>query len=56
MTREVLAPLAKHLDVQSFVFTVSSVGRSKLGGTEFEILATVDRSTLPAQILCYREP
>ncbi len=56
MTREVLAPLAKHLDVQSFVFTVSSVGRSSTGGTECEILATVDRSTLPAQILSYREP
>ncbi|MSR28534.1 MAG: hypothetical protein EXS03_03030 [Phycisphaerales bacterium] len=56
MSRDVLAPLAKHLDVQSFVFTVSSVGRSKMSGAECEILATVDRSTLPAQIMNYREP
>lgn len=56
MTRDVLASLAKHLDVQSFVFTVSSVGRAKSNATECEILATVDRSTLPAQIMSYREP
>ncbi len=56
MSRDVLAPLAKHLDVQSYVFTVSSLGRSKTSGTECEIVATVDRSTLPAQIMSYREP
>ena len=56
MSREVLAPLSKHLDTQSYVFTIASLGRSKMTGAECEIVATVDRSTLPAQILQYREP
>lgn len=55
-TPQILAPLAKQLDVQSFVFTISSRGRSKTVGGESEMVVTVDRSTLPAQILMYREP
>lgn len=55
-TPQILSPLAKQLDVQSFVFTISSRGRSKTVGGNSEIVVTVDRSTLPAQILMYREP
>ncbi len=55
-TPQILSPLAKQLDVQSFVFTISSRGRSKTVGGESEMVVTVDRSTLPAQILMYREP
>lgn len=56
MTPEVLSPLSRALDVQSFVFTISCKGRSFMGGAEHEMVVTVDRSTLPAQILMYREP
>jgi len=56
MTPEVLSPLSRVLDVQSFVFTISSKGRSLMGGAEHEMVVTVDRSTVPAQILMYREP
>lgn len=56
MTPEVLSPLSRVLDVQSFVFTISCKGRSFMGGAEHEMVVTVDRSTLPAQILMYREP
>lgn len=56
MTTQVLAPLAKHLGVQSFVFTITSRGRSFISGGESEVMVTVDRSMLPAQILSYREP
>lgn len=55
-TPQILSPLAKQLDVQSFVFTISSRGLSKTVGGESEMVVTVDRSTLPAQILMYREP
>ena len=55
-TPTILLPLAKQLDVQSFVFTISSRGRSTTVGGESEMVVTVDRSTLPAQILMYREP
>ncbi len=56
MTPQIISPLAKYLDVQSFVFTISSHGRSTTTGGESEMIVTVDRSTLPAQILTYREP
>jgi len=56
MTPEVLSPLSRVLDVQSFVFTIPCKGRSFMGGAEHEMVVTVDRSTLPAQILMYREP
>jgi hypothetical protein len=41
--------------VTSQVFTVNSRGRSESTGLEVEITAVVDRSTLPARILEYRE-
>lgn len=39
----------------SNVFTVTSRGRSDATGVEFEIIAVVDRSTLPIRIIEYRE-
>ncbi len=56
MTPQILSSLATKLDVQSFVFTISCRGRSITVGGESEMVVTVDRSTLPAQILMYREP
>lgn len=56
MTPQILSSLATKLDVQSFVFTITSRGRSINVGGESEMIVTVDRSTLPAQILMYREP
>jgi len=56
MTPQILSSLATKLDVQSFVFTITSRGRSIIVGGESEMIVTVDRSTLPAQILMYREP
>jgi hypothetical protein len=37
------------------VFTITSRGRAMTTGLEVEITAVVDRSTLPARILEYRE-
>jgi type II secretory pathway component PulK len=50
-----LAAIADYADTQSNVFTVTSRGRSASTGLEVEITAVVDRSTLPARILEYRE-
>lgn len=50
-----LAAIAPYADTQSYVFTVTSTGRSASTGLEVEITAVVDRSTLPARILEYRE-
>ena len=47
--------LARIADVTSNVYTVSSRGRSWPSGVEVEIIAVVDRSTLPIRILEYRE-
>jgi type II secretory pathway component PulK len=47
--------LARAFDVRSNVFLVSSKGRSSSSGLEVEIVAVVDRSTLPVKILEYRE-
>lgn len=43
------------MDTASHVYTVASRGRSAGGGVEVEIIAVVDRSTLPVRILEYRE-
>ncbi len=43
------------MDTRSYVYTVASRGRSSGGGVEVEIIAVVDRSTLPVRILEYRE-
>jgi type II secretory pathway component PulK len=50
-----LAALAPYADTQSYVFTITSRGRSASTGLEVEITAVVDRSQLPARILEYRE-
>jgi hypothetical protein len=42
-------------DTQSNVYTISSIGRAEGSGVEQEIIAIVDRSTLPVTILEYRE-
>ncbi|MSR40318.1 MAG: hypothetical protein EXS10_00225 [Phycisphaerales bacterium] len=52
---DTLARLGGVLDTQSAVFTITSRGRSASTGLEVEITAVVDRSTLPARILEYRE-
>jgi type II secretory pathway component PulK len=51
-----LAALRNQIDVESRVFTISSRGRAESTGLEVEIQVTVDRSSVPAQILMYREP
>jgi type II secretory pathway component PulK len=56
ITPQRLAALRNQIDVVSHVFTISSRGRAETTGLEVEILVTVDRSTVPAQILMYREP
>ncbi len=48
--------LAELMDTRSNVYTISSKGRSWSTGAEVEIIAVVDRSTLPVRILEYREP
>jgi len=47
--------LAQIMDTFSTVYTITSRGRSAGGGIEAEIIAVVDRSTLPVKILQYRE-
>ena len=47
--------LASIFTVRSNVYRVSAVGRSLASGTEVEIIALVDRSTVPVRILEYRE-
>ena len=51
-----LIQLAQVADVTSTVYTIDSRGRSKGSGAEAEMVAVVDRSSLPARILEYREP
>jgi DNA uptake protein ComE-like DNA-binding protein len=55
LTPQILVGLAGRIDVTSQVFTITSRGRSESTGLEVEITAVVDRSTLPARILEYRE-
>ena len=55
ITPQILAGAAQRMDVTSQVFTITSRGRSDATGLEVEITAVVDRSTLPARILEYRE-
>lgn len=55
ITPEAIAAIAPYADTQSYVFTVTSRGRSATTGLEVEITAVIDRSTLPARILEYRE-
>lgn len=56
ITPQRLAAIRNQVDVVGDVFTISSRGRAESTGLEVEILATVDRSSLPVRILEYREP
>ncbi len=55
MDPAVLSGLASMFDTVSNVFSICSRGTSPSGATSVEILVVVDRSTLPVQILEYRE-
>ncbi len=50
VTNEVLAGLYDLIDVRSNVYIVNSHGRDTATGLEVEIVATIDRSTLPVMI------
>ncbi len=52
---ELMLQLAEYFTTGSNVFQISSKGRSHGSGVEVEIIAVVDRSTLPIRILEYRE-
>lgn len=52
---EDLRAITRRFDTRSNVFCVTSRGRSWASGLEVEIVAVVDRSTVPIQILEYRE-
>jgi hypothetical protein len=55
VTSQILESLAARFTTTSSVFTISSKGRSWASGLEVEIIAVVDRSTVPVRILEYRE-
>ena len=51
-----LITLAQAADVTSSVYTIASRGRAVGSGAEAEMVVVVDRSSVPVQILEYREP
>lgn len=55
MTDELLKLITERFTTQSNVYTISSRGRSDATGQEVEIIAVVDRSTIPVRIIEYRE-
>jgi hypothetical protein len=50
-----ITELCKRFDTRSNVYTISCLGKANGSGVEQEIIAIVDRSTLPVTILEYRE-
>lgn len=54
-SRETLAAVAPFIDVKSNVFIITSRGVALPGKTEVELVVTIDRSSLPIQILDYVE-
>jgi len=50
-----LLNLSTQADTRSWVYSISSRGRSATTGAEVEIFVVVDRSTVPARIIEYRE-
>ena len=50
-----LRAVTRRFDTVSSVYTISSRGRSAASGLEVEIIAVVDRSTVPVRIIEYRE-
>ena len=55
MTDDQLVELAQTFTTRSNVYTITSRGRSGPSGAEVEIVTVVDRSTVPVQIVEYRE-
>ena len=55
ITPDDLKIITRRFDTVSNVFTISSRGRSWASGLEVEIVAVVDRSTVPVRIIEYRE-
>ncbi|HVP74134.1 MAG TPA: hypothetical protein VMS30_10380 [Phycisphaerales bacterium] len=55
ITPQDIQAISQRFDVRGNVFTISSRGRSASTGMEVEIVAVVDRSTIPVRILEYRE-
>lgn len=55
MTDDIMEKLAGLLTTTSNVYSITSRGRSKATGIEIEMIVVVDRSTLPARIIEYRE-
>lgn len=53
---ETLAQIGGQVDVTSNVFMISSRGRARTTGTEAELVAIVDASTLPVTFIELREP
>jgi hypothetical protein len=52
---DLLIQLSEILTTRSNVYTISARGRSHGTGLEHEMIVVVDRSTVPARILEYRE-
>jgi type II secretory pathway component PulK len=50
MTNDILATLMGYMDVRSNVFVVSSRGRDRTTGIEVEIVAVIDRTSIPVVI------
>lgn len=55
ISREMLAAMAPLIDVKSNVYTITSRGVGLPGRTEVELVVTIDRSSLPIQIIDYLE-
>jgi DNA uptake protein ComE-like DNA-binding protein len=55
LSPEMLLDLAQLFTTWSNVYTITSRGRSLVSGLEVEMIVVVDRSTVPARILEYRE-
>jgi len=55
MPASTIQQLAGLFTSTSNVYTITSRGRSRVSGVEVEIIAVVDRSTVPVRILEYRE-
>lgn len=55
LSRETLAAMAPLVDVKSSVYVITSRGVGLPGRTEVELVVTIDRSSLPIQIIDYLE-
>ncbi len=55
LSRETLAAIAPFIDVKSNVYIITSRGVALPGRTEVELVVTIDRSSLPIQIIDYLE-